>query len=73
MEKNIKKNFETYLRHKAIALVHENWNIKECADQFGIDYKNMCAYVACRKPMPLKYVFSILDYLGCNIVVFRRK
>lgn len=66
-------SFETYLRNKAIALVHENWNYAECAKQFGIDYKNMCSYLAGRKPMPMKYVFEILDYLGCNIVVFRSK
>ena len=65
--------FESYIRHKCCALVHENWTVFECAKQFAVDYKNMCAYIAGRKPMPLKLCFEILDYLGCNIVVFRSK
>lgn len=65
--------FESYLRAKAITMVHENWNVRECASTFCVDYKNMCAYVSGRKLMPLRLVFEILDYLGCNVVVFRKQ
>lgn len=68
-----KTRFESYIRNKARALVHENWSAYECAQQFSIDYKNMCAYLSGRKDMPLGLVFEILDYLGCNVVVFRGK
>lgn len=65
--------FENYIRAKAIALAHENWNYKELATAFSVDYKNMCAYMTGRKLLPLKLAFDILDYLGCNVVVFRSK
>lgn len=68
-----KTRFENYLRHKTCALVHENWTPRECAKQFNVDYRNMCAYLAGRKMIPLSLCFDILDYLGCNIVVFRSK
>lgn len=68
-----KSHFENYLRSKTCALVHENWSICECATQFNVDYRNMCAYVSGRKEMPLRLVFAILDYLKCNVVVFRGK
>lgn len=68
-----KSRFENYLRNKVCALVHENWTIYECAKQFGVDYKNMCSYMSGRKDMPIKLCFSILDYLDCNVVVFRKK
>lgn len=66
-----KSRFEIYLRNKARALVHENWSYLEASQTFGVDYKNMCAYVSGRKEMPLRLVFEILDYLGCNVFVFR--
>lgn len=68
-----KSRFGFYLRNKVCALVHENWTIYECAKQFGVDYKNLCAYMSGRKDMPLELCFTILDYLDCNVVVFRKK
>lgn len=65
--------FESYLRNKACALVHENFSAYEASQTFHLDYKNMCAYLAGRKEMPLGLVFEIFDYLGCNVVVFRSK
>lgn len=64
-------SFENYLRSKAIAFMHENWNCKECSDTFNIDYKNMCAYMNGRKELPLKLAFMVFDYLQCRVVVFR--
>lgn len=66
-------DFEMYIRHKAMSLAHENWNYKECADTFGVDYKNMCAYLSGRKELPLRLCFAILDYLGAKVVIFRGK
>lgn len=54
-------------------LVLENFSISECAELFGIDYRNMCAYMAGRKSFPLLLAFSICDYLGTKVVLFRTK
>lgn len=68
-----KPRFESYIRNKSRSLVHENWTPSEAAKQFNVDYRNMCAYLAGRKTIPISLCFDILDYLGCNIVVFRTK
>lgn len=63
---------QSYLRDKACCLVHENFSAFEASRIFSVDYKNMCAYLSGRKSMPLRLAFEIFDYLGCNVVVFRR-
>lgn len=62
---------ETYLRSKAICLILESFSFSEAASTFGVDYRNMCAYMRGRKIMPLSLVFSILDYFDARVVVFR--
>lgn len=62
---------QNYLISKAVCLLNENFNIYEASQVFNVDYKNLCAYVSGRKTMPLKLAFSILDYLGAKVVVFR--
>lgn len=62
---------EQYIISKAICLLNENFNIYEASQTFGIDYKNLCAYVKGRKTMPLKLAFKILEYLNARIVIFR--
>lgn len=51
-------------------IIRQNFTIREVSDLFGVDYRNMCAYMAGRKKFPLDLAFSILEYLGCRIVVF---
>lgn len=64
-------HFEIYLRSKAADLLLENFNIYEASVVFGVDYRNLCAYVRGRKVMPLSLAFRIFDYLQCSVVVFR--
>lgn len=62
---------EQYIISKAICLLNENFNIYEASGIFGVDYKNLCAYVRGRKMMPLKLAFKILDYMNARLVIFR--
>lgn len=55
----------------ALRIMRENFSISELADLTGVDYRNMCAYCAGRKELPLKIAFFVLDYLGCRAVIFR--
>lgn len=52
----LKENFTAYKAHK----------------HFGVDRSNMCAYMAGRKQIPLGLMFEILDYIGIQVVCFRR-
>lgn len=65
------KPYKEYLRAKAISLLLENLSIGVAAYTFGLDYRNMCAYVKGRKQMPLNLVFEIFDYFDAKVVVFR--
>lgn len=55
----------------ALRIMKENFSIRELSDLIGVDYRNMCAYMAGRKDLPLKVAFFFLDYLGCRVVIFR--
>ena len=55
----------------ALKIMRENFSIRELSDLTGVDYRNMCAYMAGRKELPLKIAFFVLDYLGCRAVIFR--
>lgn len=55
----------------ALRIMRENFSIRELSDLTGVDYRNMCAYMAGRKELPLKIAFNVLDYLGCRAVIFR--
>lgn len=55
----------------ALRIMRENFSIRELSYLTGVDYRNMCAYMAGRKELPLKIAFFVLDYLGCRVVIFR--
>lgn len=55
----------------ALRIMRENFSIRELSDLTGVDYRNMCSYIAGRKELPLKIAFFVLDYLGCRAVIFR--
>lgn len=55
----------------ALRIMRDNFSTRELSDLIGVDYRNMCAYMAGRKELPLKIAFFVLDYLGCRAVIFR--
>lgn len=66
-------DFQSQLINKATSLIQENFSASEAAKLLGVEYRNMCAYLAGRKALPLKYAFAIFDYLDCRVVVFKSK
>lgn len=62
---------ENYIRSKAIAKAHENLDAPLISKIFSVDYRNVCAYLAGRKVMPLDLAFRILEYCNCRTVVFQ--
>lgn len=58
---------------QALRIMRENFSIRELSDLTGVDYRNMRAYFAGRKELPLKIAFFVLDYLDCKAVIFRAK
>lgn len=50
----------------------ENWTAYESAQHFNVDRSNMCAYYRGSKPFPLGLMFEILDYVGIQVVCFKR-
>lgn len=71
MAKNIVPSFDTLQKACRVA-AKENWTPYECAKHFRVDRSNMCAYYRGSKPFPLGLMFEILDYVGIQVVCFKR-
>lgn len=71
MAKNIVPSFET-LQKAARTALKENWTSYEASKFFNIDKSNMCAYFRGSKPLSLGLMFEILDYVGIQVVCFKR-
>lgn len=71
MAKNIVPAFES-LQKAAVFALKENWSAYEASKYFNVDRSNMCAYYRRSKPLPLGLMFEILDYVGIQVVCFKR-
>lgn len=60
------------LQSAALKALKENWTAYEASKYFGVDRSNMCAYFRGSKPIPLGLMFEILDYVGIQVVCFKR-
>lgn len=60
------------LQKAARNALNENWTAYEASKYFNVDRSNMCAYYKGRKPIPLGLMFEILDYVGIQVVCFKR-
>lgn len=60
------------LQNAACKALKENWTAYEASKYFNVDRSNMCAYFRGSKPIPLGLMFEILDYVGIQVVCFKR-
>lgn len=60
------------LHNAAIKALKENWTAYEASKFFHVDKSNMCAYYRGSKTLPLGLMFEILDYVGIQVVCFKR-
>lgn len=60
------------LQKAALNALRDNWSAYEASIFFGIDKSNMCAYYRGSKNIPLGLMFEILDYVGIQVVCFKR-
>ena len=60
------------LQKAALTALKENWTAYEASKHFNVDRSNMCAYFRGSKPIPLGLMFEILDYVGIQVVCFKR-
>lgn len=68
---NITPSFKT-LQKAALKALKENWTAYEASKYFNVDRSNMCAFFRGSKPIPLGLMFEILDYVGIQVVCFKR-
>lgn len=68
---NITPSFKT-LQKAALNALKENWTAYEASKFFNVDRSNMCAFYRGSKPIPLGLMFEILDYVGIQVVCFKR-
>lgn len=52
--------------------LRDNFTAYEASKHFKVDRSNMAAYFAGRKSIPLGLMFEILDYIGIQVVCFKR-
>ena len=62
---------EDKFRNKVISLIKENFSPFEFAALFGLDKGNACAYLRGSKKIPLSLCFTVLEYLGVKLALFR--
>lgn len=60
------------LQRAAVQALKDNWTAYEASKFFNVDKSNMCAYFRGSKPLPLGLMFEILDYVGIQVVCFKR-
>lgn len=60
------------LQRAAVTALKDNWTAYEASKFFNVDKSNMCAYFRGSKPLPLGLMFEILDYVGIQVVCFKR-
>lgn len=60
------------LQKAAVNALKDNWTAYEASKFFSVDYHNMCAYYRCSKPLPIGLMFEVLDYIGIQVVCFKR-
>ena len=60
------------LQKAARNALHENFRPSEASKIFKVDRSNMCAYYRGSKSIPLGLMFEILDYIGIQVVAFKR-
>ena len=60
------------LQKASVKALKENWTAYEASKFFNVDRSNMCAYYRGSKPLPLGLMFEILDYVGIQVVCFKR-
>lgn len=60
------------LQSAARKALKENFTAYEASKHFHVDRSNMCAYFFGRKRLPLGLMFEILDYIGIQVVCFKR-
>lgn len=60
------------LQKAARKALKDNFSAYEAAKMFGRDYHNVCAYYRGSKEIPLSMMFEILDYVGIQVVCFKR-
>lgn len=60
------------LQKAALKALRENWTAYEASKFFNVDRSNMCAYFRGSKSLPLGLMFEILDYVGIQVVCFKR-
>ena len=71
MARSIVPSLETLQKACRNAL-RENFKPCEVTKIFKVDRSNMCAYYRGSKPIPLGLMFEILDYIGIQVVAFKR-
>lgn len=62
----------TTLQKAAVKALKENFTAYEASKHFNVDRSNMCAYYRKSKPIPLGLMFEILDYVGIQVVCFKK-
>ena len=60
------------LQKAAVNALKDNWTAYEASKFFNVDRSNMCAYYRGSKMLPLGLMFEILDYVGIQVVCFKR-
>lgn len=60
------------LQKAARFALKDNFTAYEASKHFNCDRSNMCAYFRGSKPIPIGLMFEILDYVGIQVVCFKR-
>lgn len=60
------------LQKAARSALKDNFTAYEASKHFGVDRSNMCAYFRGSKQIPIGLMFEILDYIGIQVVCFKR-
>lgn len=71
MARNIVPAFAS-LQKAARNALKDNWTAYEASKYFNVDRSNMCAYFRGSKPIPFGLMFEIFDYVGIQVVCFKR-
>lgn len=60
------------LQKSCLNALRDNFTPAEASKAFHVDRSNMCAYYRGSKSIPLGLMFEILDYIGIQVVCFKR-
>ena len=71
MAKSLVPAFESLQKACRNAL-KDNFTAYEASKHFNVDRSNMCAYMRGSKPFPIGLMFEIFDYIGIQVVCFKR-